>query len=166
MALLTKFLGKYHSFHWLHRPHRHSWDSSTFTEAQWTQSSPFDHRTQGHTPNMDGLYSFINDISQKLPLFSPTPPPPHTFSGLLHFYWGTTNPTQSVRLQNTPPIWTDRTLRLYGLINDISRKLPLFSPTPHTFSGLLHIYWGTTNPTQSVRPQNTSIWTDRTLHLH
>ena len=44
------------------------------------------------------------------------------------------NPTQSV--QDTPPIWTDRTLRLYGFINEISRKLPLFSPhhRSHTHS--------------------------------
>ena len=36
-----------------HRPHTHSLDSSTFTEAQRTQPSPFDHRSQGHTSYMD-----------------------------------------------------------------------------------------------------------------
>ena len=59
----------------LHRPHTHSGDSSTFTEAQRTQPSPFDRRTQGHTPNMDGqdskFYGFISEISRILPLFSP-----------------------------------------------------------------------------------------------
>ena len=38
----------------LHRPHTHSRGSSTFTEAQRTQPSPFDHRSQGHTSYMDG----------------------------------------------------------------------------------------------------------------
>ena len=52
MALLTKFLGKNHSFH---RPHTHYWDSSPFTEAEVTQLSPFDHRT--HTLyGRTGLY--------------------------------------------------------------------------------------------------------------
>ena len=45
MALLTIFLGNYHSFHRLHRPHTHSQDSCTFTEAQRTNTSPFDYRS-------------------------------------------------------------------------------------------------------------------------
>ena len=38
----------------LHLPHTHSRDSSTSNEAQRTQPSPFDHRSQGHTSYMDG----------------------------------------------------------------------------------------------------------------
>ena len=67
MALLTKFLGITTLFTGLHRPHTHSRDSCTFTEAQRNQPSPFYHRTQGHTPNMGGQDS----IYRKLPLFSP-----------------------------------------------------------------------------------------------
>ena len=42
--------------------------------------------------------------------------------------------TQSIRPQDTPPIWTD--IRHKGLINEISRNFPLFSPhhRPHTLS--------------------------------
>ena len=45
MDLLTKFIGKNHSFHHIYRPHTHFLDFSPFTEAQVTQPSPFDHRT-------------------------------------------------------------------------------------------------------------------------
>ena len=42
--------------------------------------------TTGHrTDRTVCLYGFINEISRKLPLL-PAPPPPHTFSELLHFY--------------------------------------------------------------------------------
>ena len=47
-GLIKEFLGYYSSFHRTLRPHTHSRDSSTFTEAQRTQPSQFDHRT--HTP--------------------------------------------------------------------------------------------------------------------
>ena len=40
---------------------------------------------------------------------------PHTFLGRLTLHRGTTNSTRSVGLQDTPPIWTDKTLRLFGL---------------------------------------------------
>ena len=56
-------------------------------------------------------------------------PPPHIFSGLLHFYLGTTNPTQSVRPQDTPPIWMDKALSLYGFINKISLFTNSTAPT-------------------------------------
>ena len=56
-------------------------------------------------------------------------PPPHTFSGLLHFYLGTKNPTQSVRPQDAPPIWTDKALSLYGFINKISLFTDSTAPT-------------------------------------
>ena len=83
MALLTKFLGNYHSFHRLHRPHTHSQDSSTL--LRHNEHNPIC-STTGHTPIWTDrtlrLYGFINEFSRKLPLFLPTPLPPHTFSGL------------------------------------------------------------------------------------
>ena len=59
------------------------------------------------------------------------------------------NPTQSVRPQDTPPIWMDKNLQLKGLINEISRKLPLFSPhhRPHTHS------WNSSPFTEAQRTQ-------------
>ena len=42
--------------------------------------------------------------------------------------------------KDTPPIWMDRTLCLYGFIKEISRKLHSFHrapPPPHTLSRLL-----------------------------
>ena len=53
-GLIKEFLGNYNFFTGLHRPHTHSRDSSTSNEAQRTQPSLFDHRSQGHTSYMDG----------------------------------------------------------------------------------------------------------------
>ena len=81
MALLTKFLKKKHSFHRITAPTHILGTRLLLLRQKLTQPSTFDHRT-------------------------------HTL------------------------IWTDRTLRLYCSINEISRKLPFFSPhhCPHTHS--------------------------------
>ena len=54
MVLLKKFLGNYTLFMGLHHPHTHSRDSSTSNQAQRTQPSLVDHRSQGHTSYIDG----------------------------------------------------------------------------------------------------------------
>ena len=136
MALNNEISWKFLLFLQHHRPHTYFQEPNP---VRWTT---------GHTHYMDGqdygfIMGLINEIAQKFPLFSPfhlhhftstTSPPLHIVSGRLPLHRGTTNLTQSVRPQYTHPIWTDKTLWLYGLNNDISRKCPLFSPhhRPHT----------------------------------
>ena len=74
--------------------------------------------------------------------------------------------------KDTPPIWMDRTLRLYGLTKEISRKLQLFSQdstTPtHTLETprrlMRHIEPNPVNSTTGHK-DTPAIWMDRTLRL-
>ena len=107
------------------------------------------------------LFCINNETSRKLPLLSPDCTAPTNIVGtprLLQRY----NKPNPVRLttgnRDTPPIWTDKSLSLNGFNNEISRKLPLFSPdstAPTNILGTPRLYKGTTNPIQCVRPQNT-----------
>ena len=99
-------------------------------------------------------------------------PPPHTFSRCLTFHRGTMNPTQSIGAQDTYPTWTDKTLPLYYLINELSRKFPLFSP-PQAPHHCAHTHSREALPfteaqrTQPGPPQDTPpIWVDKNLRLY
>ena len=122
-----------------HCPHIHSCDASPFIEAQQTQPGPLDHRIRplyGQTRLMYmggqdyGFMALINEISWKFPLFSPHRCP-HTYSLDVSPY------TEAQQTQPAPLDYRIRPLyertRLYGfmaLINEISRKFPLFSTSP------------------------------------
>ena len=74
--------------------------------------------------------------------------------------------------KDTPPIWMDRTLRLYGFIKEISRKLQLFSqdstaPT-HILETRLLMRHSEPNPVRLTTGHKYTppIWMDRTLHLY
>ena len=127
------------------------------------------------------LYGFIKEISRKLHSFHRTPPPPHTVSTprLLMRH----NEPNPVRLttghKDTPPIWMDRTLRLYGLIKEISRKLQLFSqdftaPTHTLETPRLLMRHNEPNPVCLTTDHKDThghkdtppIWMDRTLRLY
>ena len=73
------------------------------------------------------LYGLIKEISRKLQLFSQDSTAPTHILGTPRLLLRHNEPNQSVRSKDTPPIWMDRTLRLYGLIKEITRKLQLFS---------------------------------------
>ena len=168
MALLKKFLGNYHSFHRTPPPpHRFLgllhfyWGTTKPTQSV----RPQDTRTHLQYPIWTAKTQIFMALLKKFlgnyHSFHRTPPPPHTFLGLLHFYWDTTKPTQSVRPQDTRthlqyPIWTAKTQVFVALLKKfigIYHSFHRTPPPPHTFLGLLHFYWGTTKPTQSVRPQ-------------
>ena len=106
------------------------------------------------------LYGFIKEIFRKLPLLSQDSTAPTHILGtppLLQRY-NESNPVCSTTgHKDTPLIWMRRTLRLYGFIKEIFRKLPLLSQDSTAPTHILHFYRGTMNPTQSVRPQDTPL---------
>ena len=159
-----------------HRPHTQTQDASPFTKVQQTQPSPLDHSTHplyGRT-RLYGFMAFNNEISQKFLLFLQHRCPTHIFG----------MPPLSLRYNEPNPVrWTTGHTHyidgqdygfIMGLVNEIAQKFPLFSPlhlhhftsttSPplHTVSGCLPLHRGTTNLTQSVRPQYTHpIWMTR-----
>ena len=106
MALLTKFLGKNHSFHRITSP-THILGTPSLLLRQ-NQPNPVC-STTGHTPYMDGQDStslwFINKISREKPLFSPHHLP-HTHS------WDSFPFTEAQLTQ--PSLFDHRTHTLYG----------------------------------------------------
>ena len=118
LSLFNEISWKFPLFSLHHRPHTHSQDASPFTEAQQTQPGPLEHRTHPYMDRQDSTalwLSLINEISRKFPLFSPHHCP-HTHS------WDASPFTEVQRTQpavcwNTgrTPMWTDKTLQLYGL---------------------------------------------------
>ena len=122
------------------------------------------------------LYGLIKEISRKLQLFSQdSTAPTHTLETprLLMRH----NEPNPVRLttghKDTPPIWMDRTLRLYGLIKEISRKLQLFSqdstaPTHTLETPRLLMRHNEPNPVRLTTGHKDTppIWMDRTLRLY
>ena len=87
------------------------------------------------------------------------------------------NEPNAVRLttghKDTPPIWMDRTLRLYGLIKEISQKLQLFSqdstaPTHILGTHPLLLRHNEPNPVRLTTGHKDTppIWMDRTLRLY
>ena len=121
------------------------------------------------------LYGLIKEISRKLQLFSQdSTAPTHTLETprLLMRH----NEPNPVRLttghKDTLPIWMDRTLRLYGLIKEISRKLQLFSqdstaPTHTLETPRLLMRHNEPNPVRLTTGHNDTppIWMDRTLRF-
>ena len=142
-GLLKNFSEITTTFTRLHHPHTHSRDFSTSNEAQRTQPV---HLTTGHkdTPPiwMDRtlrLYSLIKEISWKLQLFSQdsTAPTRTLETPRLPMRHNEPNPVRLITgHKDTPPIWMDRTLRLYGLIKNFSEITTLFTGLhrPHTHS--------------------------------
>ena len=126
-----------------------------------------------------GLYVFVallTEISQKLPLFSQDSTVPTHILGTPQLLLRHNEP-KPVRLtaghKDTPPIWMDKNLRLYGFIKEKSRKLPLFSPdstAPTPILGTPQLLVKHDEP-NSVRlttgyKDTPPIWMDRTLRLY
>ena len=98
---------------------------------------------------------------------------PHTHSGTprLLLRHNEPNPVRSTTgHKDTPPIWMDRTLRLYGFI---TRKLPLFSqdstaPTHTLGTPQLLLRHNELNPVRSTTGHKDTppIWMARTLSLY
>ena len=111
-----------------------------------------------------GTIFLVNEISRKLQLNSPDSTAPTLILGTppLLLRHNEPNPIRSTTgHKDTLPIWTGKTLSLYGFINEISRKLPLFSTdstTPTHILGTppLFLRLNEKNLTQSVRPQKTN----------
>ena len=111
-----------------------------------------------------GTIFLVNEISRKLQLNSPDSTAPTLILGTppLLLRHNEPNPIRSTTgHMDTLPIWTDKTLSLYGFINEISRKLPLFSTdstTPTHIHGTppLFLRLNEMNLIQSVRPQKTN----------
>ena len=123
------------------------------------------------------LYDDFNkEISRKLQLFSQdSTAPTHTLETppLLMRH----NEPNPVRLttghKDTPPIWMNRTLRLYGFIKEISRKLQLFSqdstaPTHTLETPRLLMRHNEPNPVRLTpgHKDTPPIWMDRALRLY
>ena len=87
MALLTKFLGNYHSFHRITTP-THIFGTPLLL-LRHNEPNPVS-LTTGNTPNMDGqgstsLWLYYRNFSEITTLFTASPPP-HTVSGLFPFH--------------------------------------------------------------------------------
>ena len=119
--------------------------------------------------------ALLTEISRKLPLFSQDSTAPTHILGTLLLLMRHSKPNP-VRLttghKDTPPIWMDRTLRLYGLIKEISRKLQLFSqdsttPTHTLETPRLLMRHSEPNPVclTTGHKDTPPIWMDRTLRL-
>ena len=78
--------------------------------------------------------------------------------GHLTFHRGTTNPTRSVGLQDTPLYGRTRLYDFMALINEIDRKLPLFSPAqaPHH---RLHTHSRNASPFTEAQRTQPGPWT-------
>ena len=122
------------------------------------------------------LYGFIKEISRKLPLFSQDSTAPTHILGTPRLLLKHNDPNP-VRLttghKDTPPIWMDMTLRLYGFIKEISRKLPLFSrdstaPTHTLGTPRLLLRHNELNPVRLTTGHKDTppIWMARTLRLY
>ena len=74
MALLTKFLGKNHSFHRITSPTHIL--GTPLLSLRHNKLNPV-RSTTGYTPNKDGQDSTANKISREKPLFSPHHRPTH-----------------------------------------------------------------------------------------
>ena len=144
MALLKNFSEITTLFTGLHRPHTHSQDSSTSNEVQRTQPGPCDQRSQDTPPIwMDRtlrLYGLIKEFLGNYKQDSTTPT--HTLeTPRLLMRHNEPNPVHlTIGHKDTPPIWMDRTLRLYGFIKEFLGNYNSFHrtpPPPHTFSRLL-----------------------------
>ena len=106
-SLLTKFLGKNHSFHHITAPTHILGDSSPFTEAQLTQPSPFDHRTHrlyGRTRLYVSMALLTKFLGKNLSFHRITAP--HTHS------WDFSPFTEAQVTQPSP--FDQRTHPLYG----------------------------------------------------
>ena len=120
------------------------------------------------------LYGLIKEFLGNYNSFRRTPPPPHTLETprLLMRH----NETNPVRLttghKDTPPIWMDRTLRLYGLIKEFFGNYNSFRrtpPPPHTLeTPRLLMRHNEPNPVRLTTGHKDTppIWMDRTLCLY
>ena len=121
--------------------------------------------TTGHASYMDGqdttaLWAYLTRFLGNSHYFHSITAPTHII-GMPPFSLKHNEPTLSVRPQDTPPIWMDKTLWLYAFkLLDFSEILTIFTALlpPHTFSGCLPINQGKTNPTQSLRPHDIPLY--------
>ena len=120
--------------------------------------------------------ALLTEISRKLPLFTQdSTAPTHTLgTPRLLLRHNKLNPVHTTtEHKDTPPIWMDRTLRLYGFIKEISQKLPLFSqdssaPTHTLETPRLLLRHNKLNPVHlTTGHKNTPpIWMASTLRLY
>ena len=151
LCLINEISRKKTLFSPYHCPHTHYWDSSSFTKVQRTQPSPFNHRIHpqyGQTRMYFFMALLTKSIGKKHSFHRITSPTHILGTPPLSLRHNELNPV----CQDTPPIWTNKVLCLYGFL-----KKTLFSPyhLPHTH------YWGS-SPFIEAQPTQPSLFDHRT----